>query len=166
MTNADLLWTGLFRTIKNKILLKIQKFSSNKLHLKQLSAILFRDQSVKKWHAECQQGKSEGFDSCDRPSIVTSNWIQIVDFWPMWPGNFMEDLENNRVPLLYYVKLCASLQSHRWIQTRITVRKPQIWVKIGDFFPPVTSKFDRSQLALRRWANVGIGRHRRDRQPT
>ena len=27
-----------------------------------------------------KQGKSEGFDSCDRPSILTWNWIRIVDF--------------------------------------------------------------------------------------
>ena len=32
-------------------------------------------------------------------------------------------LENNRAPLLYYIKLCASFQIHRWIQIGITVRK-------------------------------------------
>ena len=31
-------------------------------------------------------------------------------------------LETNRAPLLYYVKLCASFQIHRWIQTGVTVR--------------------------------------------
>ena len=39
-------------------------------------------------------------------------------------------LENNRAPLLYYIKLCASFQIHRWIQIGITVRKRSIWVKI------------------------------------
>ena len=110
-----------------------------------------------------KQGKSEGFDSCDRPSnIKISNWIQFVDFsarvtlkydgWPQktighlfytissfvhhfksicevaqlgsklmifclaWHWNFTEDLENNRAPLLYYIKLWASFQSHGWIQ--------------------------------------------------
>ena len=63
-------------------------------------------------------------------------------FGPMWPGNLMEDLKNNRAPPLYYVKLCASFQSHRWIQTGVTVRKRSIWVKIGDFLSSVTSKFD------------------------
>ena len=43
-------------------------------------------------------------------------------------------LENNRAPLLYYIKLCASFQIHRWIQTGITVRKCSIWVKIDNFF--------------------------------
>ena len=33
------------------------------------------------FHSE--QGKSEGFDSCDRPSNLIQNWIQIVDFLPM-----------------------------------------------------------------------------------
>ena len=46
-------------------------------------------------------------------------------------------LENNITPLLlYYVKLCASFQIHRWIQTGVTVRKLSIWVKIGDLFVP------------------------------
>ena len=43
-------------------------------------------------------------------------------------------LKNNRAPLLCYIKLCASFQSHRWIQTKVTVRKRSIRVKIGDFF--------------------------------
>ena len=43
-------------------------------------------------------------------------------------------LENNRAPLLYYIKLCASFQIHRWIETEVTVRKHSIPVKIGDFF--------------------------------
>ena len=45
-------------------------------------------------------------------------------------------LKNNKAPLLYYIKLCASFQIHRWIQTGVTVRKCSIWVKIGDFFCP------------------------------
>ena len=52
-------------------------------------------------------------------------------------------LENNRAPLLYYIKLCASFQIHRWIQIGITVRKRSIWVKIGNFLSCVTLKFDR-----------------------
>ena len=41
---------------------------------------------------------------------------------------------NNRAHLLYYIKLCASFQIHRWIQTEVTVWKRSIQVKIGDFF--------------------------------
>ena len=47
-----------------------------------------------------------------------------------------------RAPLLYYVKLCASFQSHGWIQTGVTVWKRSIRVKIGDFLSCVTLKFD------------------------
>ena len=43
-------------------------------------------------------------------------------------------LENNRAPLLYYIKLCSSFQIHRWTETEVTLRKRSIWVKIGDFF--------------------------------
>ena len=51
-------------------------------------------------------------------------------------------LENNRAPLLYYIKLCASFQIQRWIETEVTVRKHSIRVKIGDFLSCVTLKFD------------------------
>ena len=42
-------------------------------------------------------------------------------------------LKNNRAPFLCYIKLCASFQSHRWIQTGVRVQKHSILVKIGDF---------------------------------
>ena len=45
-------------------------------------------------------------------------------------------LNNNRAPLLYYIKLCASFQIHWWIQTGVTVRKRSIRVKIGNLFVP------------------------------
>ena len=51
-------------------------------------------------------------------------------------------LKNNRAPVLCYTKLCASFQSHRWIQTGVTVRKCSIWVKIGDILSCVTLTFD------------------------
>ena len=51
-------------------------------------------------------------------------------------------LKNKRAPLLYYIKLCVSFQIHRWIQTKVTVRKRSIRIKIGDFFSCVTFKFD------------------------
>ena len=51
-------------------------------------------------------------------------------------------LKNNRAPFLCYFKLCASFRSHWCIQTGVTVRKRQIWVKNGDFFHHVTLQFD------------------------
>ena len=42
-------------------------------------------------------------------------------------------LKNNRAPLLCYFKLCASLRSHWWIQTGVSVRKHLILVKINIF---------------------------------
>ena len=50
-------------------------------------------------------------------------------------------LENNRAPLLYYINLCASFQSHGWIQTGVTVRKRSIRVNICNFLYCVTLKF-------------------------
>ena len=51
-------------------------------------------------------------------------------------------LKNNRAPLLYHIKLCASLQSHGWIQPGVTVRKRSIRVTIGNFLSRATSKFN------------------------
>ena len=52
-------------------------------------------------------------------------------------------LKNNRAPLQCHLKLCASFQRHRWIQTVATVQKRPVWVKNQRFFSRVTSKFDR-----------------------
>ena len=90
----------------------------------------------------CEQGKSEGFDSCDRPSNLkldsNCQFFSLCDLEIWWMT-----LTNNRTLPLYYVKLCASFQIHRWIQTGVTVRKRPIWVKIKDFFSRMTLKFDR-----------------------
>ena len=50
--------------------------------------------------------------------------------------------KTNTAPLLYYIKHCASFQSHWWIQTGVTVRKCSIRVKIDDFFSRKTLQFD------------------------
>ena len=63
-------------------------------------------------------------------------------FVPCDPEIWWMTLENNRAPLLYYIKLCASFQVHRWIEIEVTVRKRSIWVKISDFLSCVTLKFD------------------------
>ena len=56
----------------------------------------------------------------------------------------------NRAPLLCYYKLYASFHSHRWIQTKVAVRKRSIQVKIWDFLSRVTLKFDG-----RPWKTIG-----------
>ena len=38
--------------------------------------------------------------------------------------------KNNRAPLLYYLKLCATFQSHQWIQTGVTAQSHQ-WIQTG-----------------------------------
>ena len=50
--------------------------------------------------------------------------------------------KNNKAPLLYYIKLCASFQIHLWIQTGVTVQKCSIRVKIGNFLSRMNLKFD------------------------
>ena len=65
-----------------------------------------------------------------------------IFFCFVWPWNLMNDIKNNRTPILYYIKPCTSFQSHGWIQSGATVWKRSIRVKIGDFFLyRVTLKF-------------------------
>ena len=59
-----------------------------------------------------KQGKSEGFDSCDPPSILLkldSNHLFCIlyDLEIRWMTS-----KNNRAPLLGYTKLYALFQSH------------------------------------------------------
>ena len=41
-----------------------------------------------------KQSKSEGFDSCDRPSNLTQIWYKSSICQPVWPWNLMDDLDN------------------------------------------------------------------------
>ena len=76
-------------------------------------------------------------------SLETPNLGQIrrflepcdLEIWQM-------TLQNNRAPLLCYLKLCALFHTHWWIQIWVIVQKRSIRVKIDDCFSPVTWKFD------------------------
>ena len=50
-------------------------------------------------------------------------------------------LKYNRAPLLCCFKFCASFHNHQWIQSRVTVWKYPILVKIDGFLSRVTLKF-------------------------
>ena len=117
------------------------------------NSTIFR--AVRPWNLmdEPKQGKSEGFESCDRPIVRKRPiWLKIGDVlsrvtlkfdgWPWKIQRFLEPcdleiwrmtLQNNRAPLLCYFKLCASFRTHWGIQTWVTVRKRPIWVKFNDF---------------------------------
>ena len=60
-------------------------------------------------------------------------------------------LSNNRAPLLCYFKLCKSFQSHRWLQTGVTVRKRSV--------PPAQNQRYLSLVALKfhgwPWKTIG-----------
>ena len=84
-----------------------------------------------------KQGKSEGFDSCDRPiDLKLDSNRQFFRPCDREIWSWMTS-KNNRA-LLYYVKLCASFQIHWWIQTGFTVQKRSIRVEIGDMLSCVT----------------------------
>ena len=96
-----------------------------------------------------KQGKSEGFDSCDRPSNLKLDSNRRF-FSPCDREIWWMTSKNNRALFLYYVKLCASFQIHWWIQTGVTVQKRSIRVEIGDILSCVTLKFDGSP-----WKTIG-----------
>ena len=61
-------------------------------------------------------------------------WVKIDKFLEpcdlaIWPIT----LKNNRAPLPFYFKLCASFRNHWCIETWVTVRKRSIWVQFDDF---------------------------------
>ena len=77
--------------------------------------------------------------SPDTLNLGQNRWFFVscdLEIWQM-------TLKNNRAPLLCYFKLYASFSSHQWIQTRVTVWKCPIRVKIDDFLSCVTLKFDK-----------------------
>ena len=73
--------------------------------------------------------------SPETPNLGQIKWFFFVlcDLEIWW-----RTFKNNRSPLLYHIKLCASFQNHGWIQTGVTVRKLQIWVKTDGFLSRVT----------------------------
>ena len=52
-------------------------------------------------------------------------------------------LQNYRAPILCCFKLCASFHNHLWIQTKVTILKRSIRLKIDDLLSRVTLKFER-----------------------
>ena len=58
-----------------------------------------------------------------------------VLIFPCDLGIWRMTLQNIRAPLLSYFKYCASLCSHRWIQTGFTVQKRPNWVQKVIFCP-------------------------------
>ena len=82
---------------------------------------------------DLEQGKSEGYDSCDRPSNLTQIGFKSPIFRPCDLEIWWMTPKNNKARLLYYIKLWVSYQIHQWIQTGVTVWKHPIWVKFNDF---------------------------------
>ena len=88
-----------------------------------------------------KQGKSEGLDSCDWPSILTFGFKSLI-FGPVWPGNLTEDLKKQQgTSSILCQAVCIiskpSVNSN-WSYSPETLNLGQNWW----FLSPVTSKFD------------------------
>ena len=93
-------------------------------------------------HIKQKQGKSEGFDSCNRPSNLTQIGFKSSILGPSDLEIWWVTPKNNKARLLYNIKLGVLFHIHQWIQTGVTVRKRPIWVKLDDFLSCVTLEFD------------------------
>ena len=91
------------------------------------------------YQEQTKQGKSQGFDNCDRPSNLArirsshrfSSPFDLVIWWKTI-GN-----------LFHAPKICVSFDTHTWIQMGVIVRKSSNLSKIINFSTHVTLKFDR-----------------------
>ena len=149
-----------------------------------------------------KQGKSEGFDSCDRPRNLTQTGFKSSIFQPVWPWDSMDDLlkqygtssilrqalciiskpsvnlnwsniletlnsgqnrrffvtcdleiwwmtlKNNRAPLQYYVKPCASIKAMGEFKLELQSGNAQFGSKSAIFCPilRMTLKNNRASL--------------------
>ena len=103
------------------ILLKLNK------NCRFISPCIISNSSVNSNWSHCP----ETLNSCQ------SRWYFVTCDLEIW----WMTLRNNRAHLLCCFKRCASFNSHRWIHTKVTVRKRSFWVKIADFLSHV--KFDK-----------------------
>ena len=93
------------------------------------------------WWEHSEQGKSEGFDSCDWPSNLVKIWSKSSIFQSVWPWNLMDDLKKI-IGHLFYTS-SSFVRHFKFIgQLKVTVRKRSIRIKIGNFLSRVTLKFD------------------------
>ena len=84
---------------------------------------------IRRFLDDLEQGKSEGFDSCDLPSNLAQILSKSLIFQPVWAWNLMHDLKQGK---------SEGFESC----DRPIIRKRPIWVKIGDVLYRVTLKID------------------------
>ena len=71
-----------------------------------------------------------------------SNRGQIIDLWPVWPWNLIDDLENYRASLPCSYTLCVSFYNYPWIQIEVVIWKHPNQSQIIEFSAHVTLQFD------------------------
>ena len=62
-----------------------------------------------------EQGKSEGFDSCDRPNNLAKTGFKSLILLPVWPWNLMDDFENNISCSILRQAMC--IISKQWVNS-------------------------------------------------
>ena len=69
-------------------------------------------------------------------------WVKIEVICPVWPSNLTNDLENNRTPFYASSSFVHHFVAIGEFKLELQSGKRLIWVKMEDFFSPVTLKFD------------------------
>ena len=96
------------------------------------------------WFHKFEQGKSEGFDSCDWPSNLTQIGFKSSIFQPVWPWNLMDDPEKQSgTSSILFQPLCIisyPLVNSNWSYSPETSNLGQ---NRRFFFSRVTFKLDR-----------------------
>ena len=60
---------------------------------------------------------------------------KLAIIYPVWPWNLMDELENNRAPLLYHIKLCASFKAIGEVKLELQSGNAQFGSKSAIFCP-------------------------------
>ena len=98
------------------------------------------------------QGKSEGFDCCDRPSNLTQIGFKSSTFQPVWPWNLLDDLSWKTIGHAFFI---MSSFVHRFksigeFKLELQSGNTQFRSKSAIFLSGVTLKFDG-----RPWKTIG-----------
>ena len=109
------------------------------------TVIIWSDRSIPKLQLSVfiEQGKSEGFDSCDRPSNLAQIWSKSSIFQPVWPWNLMYDLEKIIGHLFYTTSsFVHHFKSIGEFKLKLHCGNAQFGSKSEIFLSLVTLKFD------------------------
>ena len=89
---------------------------------------------ISNWVLLIIRGKSEGFDSCDRPSNFTQIGFKLSIFQPVWPWNLPDDVKNNGHLFYATSSFVHHSQSTGELKLELQSRNTKLGSKLVSFF--------------------------------